>query len=179
MAERRQYAWSKDGWEWVGRPSNEMEPATKKQSRGTCWAASMAIVNAVLAGGIYDDEDEWSQYVLRNSGTVGQHGGIKPIWFIDMAQTLSEDGQMPLSCEVYGAAEMPMEKISGALRSGALVLLHSKEHVVVLSALAIDHNGTLKYRVTDPAPGAYQSWDQRDLDAYKHEHVSIVRRKPM
>jgi len=58
-----------------------------------------------------------------------------------------------------------------------VVLLHSANHVVVLSAMGFAPNGTITYRVTDTAPGQYQTWTQKDIDDYEIRFVSIVRKK--
>jgi hypothetical protein len=182
-----QWKWAKDdGWEWVGRKSNQADYATMKQSGDLCWATSMAMACAMLIGdpkkrSVLKDTEKpswWAEYAREYTSGVDDKGGkIQSTWFVSLVDTTNEDPGVPVACTVFTRGDMPMEKVAGNLRGGAIVLLHSANHVVVLSALAVDADRNVKYRVTDPARGEYQAWDQEALDKFKHVWVSIVRKK--
>jgi hypothetical protein len=181
-----QWTWKKDdGWEWVGRKNTGAEYASMKQVGDTCWATCMAMACAMLIGDpkermVLKDTERpswWVKYAKDVTSGVDGKEKIASAWFISMAETMNEDPEVPVTCSVYDPDGMPMEKIAGVLRTGGIVLLHSSSHVVVLSALAVDSDRNLKFRITDPATGEYLGWAQKDLDAYKYKVVSIVRKK--
>ena len=177
MASVLNWQWKRGEVEWVGWQSDRVEPATLKQTKNTCWAAGMAVACGILVGGVFEDEAYWTGYASDNSGRFGSSGAITYASFVDMAQTMQDDLQVPVTAAVFQTADMPMHKVSGLLRQGAVVLLHSANHIVVLSAMGFEPDGTIKYRVTDTTPGQYQTWTQNDIDGYGVQFVSIVRRK--
>lgn len=181
-----QWKWKKDdGFEWVGRKNTEAEYATMKQVGDTCWATCMAMGCAMLIGDplertvVKDTEKPawWVKYKEEvTSGLEGKET-ITKTWFVSMTESLNEDPGVPVTCTVYDAGDMPMEKAAGELRTGGIVLLHNVDHVVVLSALGVDSDRNLKLRITNPLLGDYGTWIQKDLDAYKLKVVSILRNK--
>jgi hypothetical protein len=156
----------------------------------------MAMACSVMIEGPYTEDSGWMHYAEGCGASFDPGGMIDFDTFVVMAETMNEDGEMPVSCKVYDADGLSPPRYTEELYPGTVGLLYnaldgagevaadSGDHMIVLWSLGVRQGpgpaqGHEVYLVTNPATGTLDLWTPQQYADFDCVGAAFVKKKAM
>jgi hypothetical protein len=160
---------------YAGHDREKLAAAARKQHQPeTCWATCMAMASDLLGAKEEANEIKWFKRA-KTTSKVMKSGRILEQDFLTMAKEWnSGPGGQRFKIKIYKKEEFAAH-MGKALQEKHVLLLWSKEHSVVLGAMAQIPRGEeqprLDFSVLDPAVGRPTIWSLQDIYHFTDEFV--------